>query len=89
MGGPIHSNSSSIIKEKNHLRNIYRAPKDILANYETFIEDFQSVIKSINKTNHEIILTGDLNIDLLKIMQREIFNDFFNVHLQMSLLYQK
>ena len=49
--------------------NIYRPPNDIQQNYKTFIDEFAKLLSCFDKSNSEIIITGDLNIDLLKINQ--------------------
>ena len=56
--------------------NIYRPPNDIQQHYKTFIDEFAKLLSCFDKSNSEIIITGDLNIDLLKINQRPIFSEF-------------
>ncbi len=35
------------------------------------------ILKSLDRKNAEVIITGDLNIDLLKINEKIVFSDFF------------
>ena len=59
--------------------NIYRPPNDIQQHYKTFIDEFAKLLSCFDKSNSEIIITGDLNIDLLKINQRPIFSEFYDI----------
>ena len=57
--------------------NIYRPPKDLNADYRQFIEEFSKFTDSIGEKN-EVIITGDFNINLLKIYERELFSEFLD-----------
>ena len=57
--------------------NIYRPPKDLHADYRQFIDEFSKFIDSIGEKN-EVIITGDFNINLLKIYERELFSEFLD-----------
>ena len=48
--------------------NVYRPPKynNNYAATESFIKDFSPIIRNINSSSKNVILTGDFNIDLLK-----------------------
>ena len=59
--------------------NIYRPPNDIQQNYRQFINEFSILLSSFEKRNSEIIITGDFNINLLKINVRPIFSDFYDI----------
>ena len=48
-------------------------------NYKTFIDEFTILLSCFDKINSEIIITGDLNIDLLKINHRPIFSEFYMI----------
>jgi len=54
--------------------NIYRPPRNSLEQYQTFIKEFDSVLKN---QNGEVVIGGDMNIDLLKINDKPIFNEYF------------
>ena len=43
---------------------IYRQPNN--NNLDTFTEEVEKLLKQIDKRNNEIVLTGDINLDLLK-----------------------
>ena len=59
--------------------NIYKPPNDIKQHYKTFIDGFTILLSCFDKINSEIIITGDLTIDLLKINQRPIFSEFYDI----------
>ena len=65
------------------LGNIYRPPRDNIENYTCFMEEFESVIKQFTG---DVIICGDFNIDLLKISERNIINDFLENLLSNGLL---
>ena len=44
-----------------------------------FIDEFTILLSCFDKINSEIIITGDLNIDLLKINQRPIFSECYDI----------
>ena len=69
--------SSDEHTKKIIIGNIYRPPRDILANYNTFIDDLSRILSFFQRNNHEVVIAGDFNIDLLKIRERSIFNDYF------------
>ena len=58
--------------------NIYRPPKDIIANYNTFIEELNV---ALHELRGEVIISGDFNIDLLKIKEKPVFNEFLELFL--------
>ena len=57
--------------------NVYRPPKDLNADYRQFIDEFSNFIDSIGQKK-EVIITGDFNINLLKIHERELFSEFLD-----------
>ena len=61
------------------LGNIYRPPRDILNNYQTFIQELALVLQSLDHTNSDVVIAGDMNIDLLKINDRAIFSEYFDM----------
>ena len=70
----------------NHRKNlvigtIYRPPRDLSQNYNTFIDEFEQLLHDLGQVNKEVVLTGDFNMDLLKIRERTPFNDFFETTL--------
>ena len=58
--------------------NIYRPPRELLDNYNIFVEDLESIFNCYEVQRHETIVVGDFNIDLLKMFDRPIFKEFFD-----------
>ena len=58
--------------------NIYRPPRDHIANYTKFLEEITPILTLLETLPNEIVLTGDFNINLLKINTREIFSEIFD-----------
>ena len=58
--------------------NIYRPRRDLNVNYKKFIDEFSLLLLvTFDQNNSEVIIAGDLNINLFKINQKEIFSEFF------------
>ena len=55
--------------------NIYRPPSDLNENYKRFIDELSTLMEII-ENKKEVIITGDFNINLLKINEKEIFCEF-------------
>ncbi len=53
------------------IANIYRPPKDLNEKYRQFTNELMPILKSLETKN--VIITGDLNIDLLKINEKKCF----------------
>ena len=64
---------------------MYRPPRERNENYQSFLNELSPVLTHLEKYNDEIILTGDLNINLLKVSQRPIINNFFDIMITNSL----
>ena len=73
------TNTNSGSNKQLVIGNIYRPPRDNLDNYNTFIEQIDNMLSSFQQSNNEVVITGDFNIDLLKIKERQIFHDYFDV----------
>ena len=58
------------------LGNIYRPPRDILSNYKSFTEELALTFQTFKDRNYDIIIGGDMNIDLLKIKEKEFVNEY-------------
>ena len=69
---------SSSLTKKILLGNVYRPPNDICENYNTFTKEFLAVINNIEHSNKEFILAGDTNINLLKVNDKEVINNFYD-----------
>ena len=59
--------------------NIYRPPRDIKINYQTFIGGLTPILSAFEKRNAEVFLAGDFNIDLLQVNRKSIFCEFFDL----------
>ena len=53
--------------------------------YQSFLNELSPVLTHLQKYNDEIILPGNLNINLLKENQRPIINDFFDIMMTNSI----
>ena len=62
------------------LGNVYRPPKDINENYQTFIGEFANTLVYLNNNRNEVIIAGDYNIDLLKINDKPIIIEYFDTN---------
>ncbi len=62
-----------------NIGNIYRPPKDILENYNEFINEFSQILNTLESNNTDVIIAGDFNIDLLKINEKQVFGDYFDM----------
>ena len=62
------------------IMNMYRPPKqnNNNATLTIFLDEFLPSLNKINNFKAETIITGDFNIDLLKMSTREIFQEFFD-----------
>ena len=58
---------------------MYRPPRDILLNYKSFTEELALTIsfQTFKDRNYDIIIGGDMNIDLLKIKGKDFVNEYF------------
>ena len=63
------------------LGNIYRPPKQNNNNQaiECFNRSFETTITKLNRSKKDTVIVGDFNIDLLKIHDREKYNDFLEL----------
>lgn len=62
-----------------NIGNIYRPPKDLIENYTEFIQEFGSILDKFENNNNEVIVTGDFNIDLLKVNEKQVFSEYFDM----------
>ena len=71
--------SGNTLKGKIIIGNIYRPPRDINQNYIRFLTELEPVLQTLNNRRGELILTGDFNIDLLKVNDKQMYSDFFDL----------
>ena len=60
------------------LGNIYRPPRNTLADYTNFYNEMEEILQNYNNKGN-VLLSGDFNIDLLKIQERPIYHKFLEV----------
>ena len=58
------------------LGNIYRPPRDSLSNYKSFTQELALTLNTFLNGNYEIIIGGDMNLDLLKIKENDLLMIF-------------
>ena len=58
--------------------NIYKPPKDLNQNYHTFINEFSETLDYLQNQKSEIIIAGDYNIDLFRLKEKPMFNEYFD-----------
>ena len=59
--------------------NKYRPPRDLNENSMQFLNEFTSIISLIDKTNSDIIIAGEFNINILKINETNIVGGCFDM----------
>ncbi len=47
--------------------------------YNQFIEEFAPIFGNLDKNNKDVILAGDFNVDLLKINEKYIIKEYFDM----------
>ena len=64
--------------------NFYRPPRFNNNNQtiEEFTKQFSPVIKDLSKSNQNVLIAADLNIDLLKINEKEKYANFLDLMLE-------
>ena len=70
------------------LGNVYRPPRDMNENYQTFIDELTPVLYDLQKRQCEVVIAGDYNIDLLKVKQKTIFNQYLDTLISLSFFSQ-
>ena len=71
------------------LGDIYRPPRNINENYETFIEEITHILSNLSNHNRECVYDGDFNINLLKITEKEAFSKFYDTIIMNSFIFTK
>ena len=63
--------------EKNiEIANVYRPPNNNNDNINLFIEEINPFLEKISKSKSVSYILGNFNINLLKIKERQVFNEF-------------
>ena len=76
----------NILNKPLIIGNIYRPPKNLNSNYESFINEFSNTISKFTDVNKECVIAGDYNIDLLKTSERPIFGDYLDTVLALGFI---
>ncbi len=66
------------------LGNFYRPPRELVENYREFIDEFSPALLNLGPQNYEMIITGDFNVDLLKLNEKSIIAEFFDLLTNLS-----
>ena len=61
------------------LGNVYRPPKNTNIDNKKLIDKFTIILALFENCNSELIIAGDYNIDLLKVNEKDVIGDFFNI----------
>ncbi len=56
-----------------------RSPKENVEFYNEFITEFSPILENFEMNNKEVIVTGDFNIDLLKVNDKHIISEYFDM----------
>ena len=70
---------SEFIKNKITLCNIYRRPRENLI--DEFLSDLDPILHDLGKEKHDVLVSGDFNIDLLLSNQKKKYGEFLNLFL--------
>ena len=66
------------MKHKITLGNIYRPPRDNIAQVQQFLDELSTNLDMLTSENANIILCGDFNLDLLQINSKSTITDFYD-----------
>ncbi len=61
-----------------NLINLYRPPKYVIEKYNEFTLEICPLLKTLETSNNDALITGDFNFDLLKINEKQSFSDYFD-----------
>ena len=75
---------SKNLKKNIILSNIYRPPRNSNENISSFIDELRSIILSIDKRNLDIIIAEYFNKNLLKLNDKELYNEYFDMLTSLS-----
>lgn len=80
---PVFENLSlEIIRKNSHgtkylISSIYRPPAGLVANLSLFIDQFTEFLNNVGNIYQRAYISGDTNINLLKINENAYYNSFF------------
>ncbi len=73
------------VKKGNNLNkpinigHIYLPPKYIIQKYIEFIDEFSPILNILEANSNDVIIADDFNIDLLKVNDKHVFSDYFDM----------
>ena len=70
------------------LCNMYRPPRDRNRQLKAFLEEITPVIEKISRFYQDVLFVGDINIDLLKINNRDLYGQYLDLFLTSGFLPQ-
>ena len=73
----VEISGQSVNNMKITLGNIYRPPRNIIDDYNTFFSELVPILTQLNKSKSEVVISGDFNLDLLKLNENNIVSNFF------------
>ena len=75
----VEISGQSLNDKKIMLGNIYRPPRNIIDDYNTFFSELVPILTQLNKSKTEVVIAGDFNLDLLKLNENNIVSNFFEI----------
>ena len=82
----IPSSGNTCRERKIIIGNVYRPPRDTNEYYSIFTNHINEILDYFARGNKEVIITGDFNIDLLRINEKIAFGEFLETILANSFL---
>ena len=74
----IEIEQENVGNKKIILGNVYTPPRDTNENYNQFINEFVPILSDFGKSKSDVIIAGDYNIDLLKVLEKPVFSEYFD-----------
>ena len=74
------------LNKKLSLCNIYRPPRDRNSEIQSFLSEITPIMSTISNNYTESIISGDFNLDLLKINSRALISDYIELLYSFSFL---
>ena len=73
------TSGKSLNDKKIMLGNMYRPPRNIIDDYNTFFSELVPILTQLKKSKSEVVIAGDFNLDLLKLNENNIVSNFFDI----------
>ena len=74
------------IKKYVNIGNVYRPPRNTNFFYQKFISEIKNCLYFFGNNNQETLITGDFNINLLRVNEKRIFSEFYDTLASFSYL---